>query len=46
MLHTKYQDSMHCGFKQEDIKILILKICFSSCDLDMQQIKSILTIID
>ena len=44
MLHTKYQDSMHCGFKQEDI--LILKICFSSCDLDMQQIKSILTIID
>ena len=46
MLHTKYQDSRHCGFKQEYIKIFILKICFSPCDLDMQRTKSILSIID
>ena len=39
MLNTKYQDSRHCGFKQKDIKIFILKICFSQCDLDMQQAK-------
>ena len=46
MLHTKYQDSRYCGFKQEHIIIFILKICFSPCDLDMQQTKIILTIID
>ena len=26
MLHTKYQYSMHFGFKQEDIKIFIFKV--------------------
>ena len=46
MLHTKYQGSRHCGFKQEYIKIFILKISFSPCDLDMQWTKSILTFID
>ena len=46
MLHTKYQDSMHCGFKQEYIKIFILKICFIPYDLDMQRTERILTIID
>ena len=46
MLHTKYQDTKICGFKQEYIKIFILKICFSPCDLDMRRTKSILTIID
>ena len=46
MLHTKYQESRHCGFKQEKIKNFILKICFSLCDLDIQRTKSILTIID
>ena len=46
MLHTKYQDYMHCGFKQEYINIFFLKIYFSPCDLDKQWTKSILTFID
>ena len=36
MPHTKYQDSMHCGFKQE---YFILKIYFSPCDLNVQWTK-------
>ena len=45
MLHTKYQDSEHCSFEEEYSKILLLKICLSPCNLDMQRTKSILTII-
>ena len=46
MLHTKYQDSRHCGFKQEYFKISIVKLVLAPCDLNMQRTKSILTSID
>ena len=46
MLHTKYQDSRHYGFKQEYIKKIIFKICSIPRDLDMQRTKNILSIID
>ena len=45
MLHTKYQGSRPCGFRQEDFKALIPRICFNSFDLVMQWIEAILIII-
>ena len=37
MLHTKYQDSMPYGFREEDFYIFISKIYFSPFDLDVQR---------
>ena len=46
MIHTKYQDSRPCDFRQEDfLKILFWKSFFSLCDLDMEQNGTILKII-
>ena len=37
MLHTKYQSSRPCGFREEDfLKFSSRKSIFSLCDLDMQ----------
>ena len=46
MLHTKYQGSRSCGFKQEDfLKFSFRKSIFSLCDLDIQWTFTIWTII-
>ena len=45
MLHTKHQGSRSWGFRQEYFQSFILKIYFSLCDLDMQQTRTIWTIL-
>ena len=42
MLHSKYQGSRPCSFRQE---YFISKIYFSRCDLDMEQTGTICIII-
>ena len=45
MLHTKYQSSKPCDFREEDFfKVFNLKIFFSLCELDMQCTKTNLNI--
>ena len=45
MLHTKYQGSRPCGFRQEDFLSFHLENHFSLCYLDMQRTGTIGTII-
>ena len=43
-LHTKYQRPEPSGFRQEDFfKFSVKKSIFSSCDLDVQWTRTILT---
>ena len=41
MLHTKYQSSRSCDYRQKEFKTLIPRIYFSSFDLVMQWIEAI-----
>ena len=46
MLHTQYQGSRPSGFRQEDfLKFSTWRSIFSLCDLDMQQTRTIWTIL-
>ena len=46
MLHTKYQSSRPCGFREEIfLKFSSSKSIFSLCDLDMQWTGTIRTIL-
>ena len=46
MLHTKYQSSRPCGFREEDfLKFSSWKSLFSLCDLDMQWTRTTWTIL-